>query len=212
MIAHLRGKLLSKKADRVILEAAGVGYEVFIPVSTFYELGEVGADISLHIYTHVREDVFALYGFRTEREKRMFERLMTVSGVGPRLAVTILSGLELEDLIPAIRKSDIATLTRIPGVGRKTAERLALELREKLDELSLPAEGEARPAVPGVTLGGAEQEVLSALVNLGYAQPAAETAVRAVRRENPDGAFEHLLRGSLRLLARKFFPAAGGRH
>src|SRR3990172_7077926 len=122
MIAHLRGKLISKNPNKVIIEAAGVGYEVTIPVSTFYELTAQGTEVGLHIYTHVREDSLALFGFRTEREKILFERLISVSGIGPKLAITILSGLEMEELIAVIRKGDVTKLTHIPGVGRKTAE------------------------------------------------------------------------------------------
>ena len=208
MIAHLRGNLHSKKPNRVILDVAGVGYEVFIPVSTFYELGETGAEVSLHIHTHVREDTLALYGFRTESEKKLFEKLLTVSGVGPKLAIAILSGLEMEELIPALRNGNLTTLVHIPGVGRKTAERLVLELREKLDDLAfIAAEAAPKPAPAGV-LSGADQDVLSALVNLGYARPAAEAAILEVRRESPQGDFEHVLRASLRLLARKFFSTS----
>lgn len=205
MIAHLRGKLLSKKANRVLLDVAGVGYEVFIPVSTFYELGEPGAEVSLHIHTHVREDTLALYGFQTEREKNLFEKFLTVSGVGPKLAIAILSGLEMDELLPALRNGNLTTLVHIPGVGRKTAERLVLELREKLDDLAFPTAAAAPKPSPAGELSGIDQDVLSALVNLGYARPAAEAAVREVRREKPQGDFEHLLRASLRLLARKFF-------
>ncbi len=202
MIAHLRGKLLSKKPNRVIIETAGVGYEVFIPVSTFYELQEEGREIGLHIHSHVREDTLALYGFRTEREKTLFERLISVSGIGPKLAITILSGLEIEELVPAIRKGDVAKLVHIPGVGRKTAERLIVELKEKVVDLA-PAAEEREPwaTQPGTV----EDDVLSALINLGYARPSAEKALREVHSENANGDFEQLLRGSLRLLARKFF-------
>lgn len=208
MIAHLRGKLLSKKANRVLLDVAGVGYDVFIPVSTFYELGGLGSEVRLHIYTHVREDTLALYGFQTEREKSLFEKLLTVSGVGPSLAIRVLSGLEMEDLIPALRSGNVATLVHIPGVGRKTAERLVLELREKLDDLALPGAAAAAKPLPATELSGVDGDVLSALVNLGYARPSAETAVREVRQENPNGDFEHVLRASLRLLARKFFATS----
>lgn len=203
MIAHLRGRLLSKKPDRVIIEAGGVGYEVFIPVSTFYELGEVATEVSLHVYTHVREDVFSLYGFQTEREKKLFERLLTVSGIGPKLAVTVLSGLEIQELIPAIRKGDVTRLVHIPGVGRKTAERLILELKGRLDDLMV--EAAERPGAPAPPATGVEGDVLSALTNLGYTRSAAESALREVRAESPNGDFEHFLRASLRLLARKFF-------
>jgi len=208
MIAHLRGKLLSKKANKVLLDVGGVGYEVFIPVSTFYELGEVGSEVALHVYTQVREDILALYGFRTEREKTLFERFLGVSGVGPKMAIALLSGLEPEELIPALRNGNVALLTHIPGVGRKTAERLVLELREKLEDLALPAAVAAPKPVPAGELTGVDGDVSSALVNLGYARPAAEAAVREVRRENAEADFEHLLRGSLRLLARKFFTSS----
>src|SRR5262249_52798339 len=133
MIAHLRGKLLLKKANKIQVDVGGVGYEVAIPVSSFYELGEIGSDVSLHIYTHVREDILALYGFRTEQEKALFEKFLSVSGVGPKMAIAILSGLEPQELIPALRSGNLVLLTHIPGVGKKTAERLVLELREKLD-------------------------------------------------------------------------------
>jgi holliday junction DNA helicase RuvA len=203
MIAHLKGKLLSKKASHVVIEAGGVGYGVSIPVSTFYELGDVGGETGLFIYTHIREDTLALYGFRTEQEKSLFEKLIGVSGVGPKLAITILSGLETADLIPAIQRANVERLVHIPGVGRKTAERLILELKDKLAGLVL--EEAARTQEPVSAGGGVHDDVLSALVNLGYARPAAEQALREARGESPDGDFERLLRGSLRLLARKFF-------
>ncbi|MBI4442176.1 MAG: Holliday junction branch migration protein RuvA [Acidobacteria bacterium] len=203
MIAHLRGKLLSKKPNRVIVETGGVGYEVSIPVSTFYELGEEGTEVSLRVFTHVREDALSLYGFRTDQEKRLFERLIAVAGVGPKLAITILSGLEMDELVPAIRESDVARLLRIPGVGKKTAERLVLELRDKLMDLEIAAE---KPEPASATeLGRAEEDALSALVNLGYARGAAEAAVREAHAASPNGDFEQLLRSSLRLLARRFF-------
>ena len=203
MIAHLRGRLLSKTPSRVIIEAGGVGYEVLIPVSTFYELGDVGTETSLYVFTYVREDAFSLYGFRTDREKSVFEKLLGVAGVGPRLAITLLSGLEIEDLIAAVRKGDVARLVLVPGVGRKTAERLIVELREKLAKFAV-GEPERQPA-PAAPAGSVEDDVVSALVNLGYTRPAAEAALREARATNPDGEFEDLLRGSLRLLARKFF-------
>lgn len=204
MIAHLRGKLLSKKASYVVVEAAGVGYGVSIPVSTFYELGEPGSDTVLHIYTHVREDSLALYGFRTEQEKSLFEKLIGVSGVGPKLAITILSGLESSELIPAIQKGNVEKLIHIPGVGRKTAERLILELKDKLSHLVIE-EAAARQEAAPVAETTAEEDVLSALTNLGYVRLAAENALREARVDSPNGSFEQLLRGSLRVLARKFF-------
>lgn len=203
MIAHLRGKLLSKRPNRVVIEAGGVGYEVFIPVSTFYDLGEVATEVSLQIYSYVRQESFSLYGFRTEREKNLFEKLLSVSGVGPKLAVTILSGLEVEVLIPAIRNGEVATLVHVPGVGRKTAERLVLELKDKLADVVPESVG--RQQAPVAKPETVEDEVLSALINLGYARPAAENALSDVRAQGADGDFEELLRGSLRLLARKFF-------
>jgi Holliday junction DNA helicase RuvA len=155
----------------------------------------------------VREDTLSLYGFRTEREKKLFERLLSISGVGPKMAVAVLSGLEPDDLIAALRGGNLALLTHVPGVGRKTAERLVLELRGKLDELaSADAEPAPRPSSPS-ELTGVAADVLSALVNLGYARPAAEAAIREVREAQPDSDLETLLRASLRLLARKFFSA-----
>jgi Holliday junction DNA helicase RuvA len=205
MIAYLRGKLLSKNANRVLVDVGGVGYDVSIPVSTFYELGGIGSDVNLHVHTHVREDVLALYGFRTEREKTLFERLLSVSGVGPKMAVAILSGLEMTDLIPALRSGNLALLTHIPGVGRKTAERLVLELREKLQDLAGPADQVPSKPAAQDELTGVDADVLSALLNLGYARSAADAAVRAARKEQPQSDLETLLRASLRLLARKFF-------
>ena len=203
MIAHLRGRLLSKTPNRVIIEAGGVGYDVLIPVSTFYELGDLDAEVSLHIYTYVREETFSLYGFRTAREKSLFEKLLAVSGVGPKLAVTLLSGLELPDLVSAIRKGDVARLVCIPGVGKKTAERLIVELRDKFATFAI--EEAEREAAPAVQPGSVEDDVLSALVNLGYSRASAESALREARAASPSGDFENWLRGSLRLLARKFF-------
>ena len=203
MIAHLRGKLLFKTPNRVIIEAGGVGYDVFIPVSTFYDVGEINAEVSLHIYTYVREATFSLYGFRTAHEKNLFDKLLGVSGVGPKLAIALLSGLEIGELVPAIRKGDVARLVCIPGVGRKTAERLIVELREKMQAFAL--EEPQRLEAAAVQPGSVEEDVLSALINLGYTRAAAESALREFRAGNPNEDFEHLLRGSLRLLARKFF-------
>lgn len=211
MIAYLRGTVRFKRPNRVVIDAGGVGYDVIIPVSTFYGLEEEGREAALHIHTHVREDALALFGFKTEREKILFEELMSVSGVGPKLAITILSGLELDELIAALRKSDLVSLTHIPGVGRKTAERLVLELRDKLDLLAASSSeaSAAEPARPSATgeFSGVDEDVLSALVNLGYNRANAEAAVREVRKDKqiPENNFEQVLRTSLRLLARKFF-------
>jgi Holliday junction DNA helicase RuvA len=204
MIAHIRGKLLLKKASFVVIEAAGVGYGVSIPVSSFYEIGDIGTETALHIYTHIREDALALFGFRTETEKGLFEKLIGVSGVGPKLAITILSGLEPTDLIQAIQRSNVDRLVHIPGVGKKTAERLILELKDKLAALL----SDVTPSIPSSFeehFSPQEDDVVSALVNLGYQRPAAENALKDAKAENPDGDFEKLLRSSLRALAKKFF-------
>ena len=211
MIAYLRGTVRFKRPSRVVLDAGGVGYDVSIPVSTFYALEDEGREAALHIHTHVREDALALYGFKTEREKTLFEKLMAVSGVGPKLAITILSGLEFDDLIAALRKGDLVALTHMPGVGKKTAERLVLELRDKLADFAAPGEPAAAPAKPAVPseFSAVDEDVMSALVNLGYNRSNAEAAVREVRKDPqiPHTDFEQVLRSSLRLLARKFFAA-----
>lgn len=191
MIAHLRGKLLSKQPQQVILDVGGVGYEVIISIPTFSALPREGTEVSLHIHTHVREDTLALYGFSEKEEKRIFERLITVGGVGPRLAITILSGLNAERLVTAIRAQDHATLTRIPGVGKKLSERLVVELKDKLEDLaSAPVAADAGP------LAG---DVLSALVNLGYQRPAAQKAVAdAIAKDSQNNnSFDALFRASL---------------
>jgi Holliday junction DNA helicase RuvA len=211
MIAYLRGTVRFKRPSRVVIDVGGVGYDVSIPVSTFYSLEDEGREAALHIHTQVREDALALYGFKTEREKTLFEKLISVSQVGPKLAITILSGLEFDELIAALRKGDLVALTHMPGVGKKTAERLVLELRDKLTELSAPgAPADTAPATKPAVAGdfsAIERDVLSALVNLGYNQASAEAAVREVRKaENPPGDdIEQMLRLSLRLLGRKFF-------
>jgi holliday junction DNA helicase RuvA len=198
MIAWLKGTVQSKSADRLVLEVAGVGYEVLIPFSTYYELGSVGASVSLHIYTHVREDALSLYGFLTTLEKRLFTMLIQVSGVGPRLAVTILSGLPVEELMRAVAEGDIVRLSRVPGIGKKTAERLVLELKDKLKPLQVEAGRDA--AVPSV-VSSVQSDVVSALVNLGYARPIAERAVVQTARDLPGSRFEELLRKSLKRIS-----------
>jgi Holliday junction DNA helicase RuvA len=211
MIAYLRGTVRFKRPSRVVMDVGGVGYDVTIPVSTFYTLEDEGSEASLHIHTHVREDAIALFGFKTEREKILFEKLIGVSGVGPKLAITILSGLEFDELIAALRKGDLVALTHMPGVGKKTAERLVLELREKLEELAAPGAPVAVAAKPAISgeFSAIDQDVISALVNLGYNQASAEAAVREVRKDSsiPADDFEQALRVSLRLLARKFFTS-----
>ena len=190
MIAYLRGRLLDKRPTLVVVDVNGVGYNVHIPVSTFYQLGDCGSEAKLFIHTHVREDALALYGFLTEKERTLFEKLITVSGIGPRVAITVLSGLEADELATAIRQGDVTRLTRIPGVGRKTGERMVLELREKLGPL------EAHP--PAVS--GAEEEVISALLNLGCGRQSAEAAVKKARENGAAESFEALFRAALQVV------------
>jgi Holliday junction DNA helicase RuvA len=189
MIAHLRGRLIAKHPNQAIVEAGGVGYDVTITVPTFSDLPAGGSEVALHIHTHVREDAIALFGFLRAEEKQLFEKLLTVSGIGPKLAITILSGMATTDMVGAIRGNDFARLTKIPGIGRKTAERMCVELRDKLD-----AFGTAQPIV---TVSATEEDVISALANLGYQRAAAEKAVdRAVQsagRENFDAIFRAAL-------------------
>jgi len=196
MIAHLRGILLEKHPNQAVVEANGVGYDVMIPISTFAALPEPGSEVRLKIHTHLREDSLSLYGFLTEDEKTLFERLITVSGIGPRLAITVLSGLPIAELFAAIRAGAVERLVRIPGVGKKTAERIVLELREKLPPA---AAGAAAPARPGA-LSPLEQDVLSALINLGCGAAAAETAVRKARASGAPEEFEPLFRRALELV------------
>ena len=195
MIAHLRGRILRKGPQEVVLDVAGVGYRVVIPVSTFYRLGEPGHETELHTYTHVREDTLALYGFLTAGEQDLFERLISVSGVGPKLAVNILSGIEAPDLVSALRTSDLSRLTRVPGVGKKTAERLIVELKDKMPAA---AADEAPAARAG---GGPKEDLLSALVNLGYSRGEVERGVDRALQEDGSGRFEDLLRRALRIVA-----------
>jgi holliday junction DNA helicase RuvA len=199
MIAHLEGRLLRKSPQEVVVDVRGVGYRVSIPVSTFYRLGEEGSDVRLLIHTHVREDALVLFGFESSREQALFERLIAVSGIGPRLALTILSGIEPPQLIDALRSGDLARLTRIPGVGRKTAERLVLELKDKLADIAPPVSQTALPTPPASPV---EDDLLSALANLGYSRPEAEKAVdRAIREDGGAGRFEDLLRRALQILS-----------
>jgi Holliday junction DNA helicase RuvA len=195
MIGQLRGQILRKSPQEVVLDVAGVGYRVLIPVSTFYRLGEPGADVSLRVHTHVREDALALYGFASDSEQALFERLIEVAGVGPKLAINILSGIEAPELRAALREGDLARLTRIPGVGRKTAERLVLELKDKM-----PALG-AGDGAPAAAPTGLKQDLLAALVHLGYSRPEAERGAERALREDPGGRFEDLLRRALRALS-----------
>lgn len=197
MIALLRGTLVEKHASRIIVDTGGVGYDVQVPLSTFYTLGDPGAPLTLRIHTHVREEVIALYGFATTVEQQLFERLIAISGVGPKLALAVLSGIEPADLIKAVRLGNVARLTAIPGVGKKTAERIGLELKDRLPA-SLQAIGQAQlEASPGDEL---REDLLSALLNLGYQRAAAEKAIEKSLGESPDVAFDTALRDVLRRL------------
>jgi len=206
MIAHLSGTLLSKQATSVIVEVAGVGYEVNIPLSTFYDLEEPGSNVQLRIYTHVREDALQLYGFKTARERELFLRLISVSGIGPKLGITLLSGMSADEMIASIRTNNLARLTLIPGVGRKTAERLVIELRDKVASLSSPELEEELGAKPGTALPPTEDAIrsdaLSALLNLGYQRNSAEKAITTAIGETVDPTVESILRHSLRKLAK----------
>jgi Holliday junction DNA helicase RuvA len=195
VIAHLRGRLLRKAPQAVVVDVGGVGYRAFIPVSTFYRLGDEGSEVSLRIHTHVREDALALFGFASPGEHALFERLIEVAGVGPRLAVNILSGIEADELVEALRSSDVARLVRIPGVGRKTAERLVVELKDKM-----PARDSApgQPAAEGL---GPKEDLLSALANLGYSRGEAERGVERALRDDGTGRFEDLLRRALQVVS-----------
>jgi len=204
MIAFLSGKLLEKTANSVIVDVAGVGYEVLIPLSTFYEIGEVGSEIQLRIYTHVREDAIQLFGFKTNRERDLYLKLISVQGVGAKSGITMLSGMSADEIIDAIRKDNLTKLTAIPGVGRKTAERLVVELRDKVGEIAMAATaGDASTSTPGATGGDdAFDDALSALLNLGYQRNAAEKAVQQVRRDGVEANVQKILRASLQKLAK----------
>lgn len=196
MIAHLRGKLLAKHPNQAIVETGGVGYDLVITVPTFSDLPAVGNDVALHVHTHVREDVIALYGFLRPSEKLLFEKLITVSGIGPKLAITILSGMAADEMVAAIRCNDIAKLTRIPGIGKKTAERMVLELRDKL-----PGTASATTP-PASAMTATEEDVLSALLNLGYQRPAAEKAVAQAATEGGVKSFDQMFRAVLGRLSK----------
>jgi Holliday junction DNA helicase RuvA len=196
MIAHLRGRLLAKRPNQAIIETGGVGYDVTVSVPTFLDLPRVGGEVELHVHTHVREDQIALYGFLGLAEKHLFEKLITVSGIGPKLAITILSGMAADEMVGAIRSNDVARLTRIPGIGKKTAERMVLELRDKL-----PVQG-AEDMKVAPAMSEVEGDVLSALVNLGYQRATAERAVAAVTKNGKGAAFETTFREALGVLSK----------
>ena len=197
MIGFLRGRLLRSAPERVLIDVDGVGYDVHVPLSTYYELERAGpqAEVALYVHTHVREDALVLFGFWSEREKQLFEKLLSVNGIGPRGAQVVLSGMAPEDLVAALARGDVARLITIPGVGRKTAERMVLELRDKMRDFATPAGAPAQAPVQG-------DDLVDALVHLGYKPALAERAAAEVRHENTAAAFHDLLRLSLKRLSR----------
>jgi Holliday junction DNA helicase RuvA len=197
VIARLRGRILEKQPNKIVVDVNGVGYDVSVPLSTFYGLGDAGSEIALRIHTHVREDALLLYGFATRIEQELFERLISVSGIGPKVALAVLSGIEPPDLVKAIERADLARLTAIPGVGKKTSERIVLELRDRLPRASIPEETGAQGHAPAL-----RDDVLSALMNLGYHRPLAEKAVDRAVAATPGADFERTLRQALRELAK----------
>jgi Holliday junction DNA helicase RuvA len=198
MIAFLRGRVLDKQPNRVIVDVQGVGYDVHVPLSTYYNVPEAGAEVSLRIYTHVREESLQLYGFLTALEEQLFARLIGISGIGPKLAVSVLSGIDSGELVGAVQRGDVARLTGIPGIGRKTAERIVLELKDRLAQLVVPAGAAATESAADRLRG----DLLSALQNLGYHRPLAEKAIDAALQGAAETTFEAALRGALRELMR----------
>ena len=199
MIANLKGQLIQKSPISLVVDVQGVGYEVFIPLTVYYELPECGTEVSLYIHTRIREDSLKLFGFVKETDKQMFELLTRISKVGPKIALAFLSGMTAQELTQAVFNDDIATLSAIPGVGRKTAERLALELKDKLSELNLqPATAKATSGTPG---GGIKDDAVSALVNLGYKKAQAEQALKKIWRDEAKPSLEELIRDSLNCLS-----------
>ena len=199
MIAFLRGRLAEKQPNRIVVDVAGVGYDVAVPLSTYYTLGEPGSDIALRVHTHVREDILALYGFSTVLEQQIFERLIGISGIGPKLALAVLSGIDVADLVRAVQLGDVARLTAIPGIGKKTAERIGLELKDKLPKAM--AGDMALQIDAGQPGGDLRRDLLSALLNLGYHRPLAEKAVDAALKRTESPSFEVALKQALRELA-----------
>lgn len=205
MIGFLSGKLLEKEANSVIVDVGGVGYEVSIPLSTFYEIGEVGSDVKLRIFTHVREDAIQLFGFKTSRERDLYLKLISVQGIGAKSGITMLSGMSADEIIAAIRTDNLARLTSIPGVGKKTAERLVIELRDKVGELSSGSSSAAAGAGGGAAANSADEvfdDALSALVNLGYQRALAEKALQQSAKEGTEVTVQKLLRAALQRLAK----------
>ena len=199
MIGLLRGRIADKQPNTLIVDVQGVGYEVHVPLSTFYDAGDTGADITLRIYTHVREDALLLYGFLTELERQLFEKLISISGIGPKLAIAVLSGMEPRELMTSVQRGDVARLTGIPGVGKKTSERIVLELRDRLAQLPGAVPADAAPIDGGDRV---RSDLLSALQNLGYHRPQAEKAIDATLQNMSSPTFEHALKAALRELMR----------
>jgi Holliday junction DNA helicase RuvA len=199
MIAFLRGRVLDKHPNRIVIDVNGVGYELYVPLSTYYDVGEAGTEIALRVHTHVRDDALQLYGFLTTLEQQLFERLIAISGIGPKLAVAVLSGIDSRELVSSIQRADVARLTGIPGIGKKTAERMVLELKDRLAEVAQPVDvnGSERSHVDH-----GRDDLVSALENLGYHRPLAEKAVDAVRARDGGASFEDALKGALRELMR----------
>jgi Holliday junction DNA helicase RuvA len=200
MIAFLRGRVLDKQPNKIVVDVQGVGYEVNVPLSTYYDVGDEGSEVTLRIHTHVREDALQLYGFLTSLEQHVFERLIGISGIGPKLAVSVLSGSDTRELVDAVQRADVARLTRIPGIGKKTAERIVLELKERFAELAV-AVGAGAPAA-AATGDRLRDDLLSALQNLGYHRPLAEKAVDATLTSSAAPSFEDALKAALRELMR----------
>jgi Holliday junction DNA helicase RuvA len=199
MIGHLSGKLIEKQPSRIIIEAGGVGYEVFVPLSTFYTLGEIGSHVELKIYTSVREDAIQLFGFSTARDRELYLKLISVQGIGARSGISLLSGMSSDEIISAITSGDIARLTTIPGVGKKTAERMIVELRDKLSSFAVvPIDGQPITS----DKSSAYDDALSALLNLGYQKQAAERALKQAAASTTDSDLSAILRDALRLLSK----------
>ena len=200
MIAFLRGRIAAKQPNRVIVDIQGVGYDVQVPLSTFYEIGDEGSEVALKVYTHVREDALQLYGFLTDLERTLFERLIGISGIGPKLAIAVLSGMEPRELVTAVQRGDVARLTGTPGVGKKTAERIVLELKDRLAQIAAPVAADT----PDVAAGPdrIRDDLLSALQNLGYHRPQAEKAIETTLKGVSEPTFEVALRSALRELMR----------
>lgn len=200
MIAFLRGRVLEKQPNKVIVDVQGVGYELHVPLSTYYDVGETGAEVSLRVHTHVREEALQLFGFLTMLEQQLFERLISTSGIGPKLAIAVLSGIEARELLSAVQRGDVARLTGVPGIGKKTAERIVLELKDRLGAIAAAAGTDATTIdSPGERL---RADLLSALQNLGYHRPAAEKSVEITMSATGDATFEQALRSALRELMR----------